>query len=78
MNKSLDQLYLENEAEKKIKYGERVHNVEKASFTPRVFTTTGGMGPECTRMNKRLAELISNKTNEKYSHVVRHLRTRLR
>ena len=78
MNKSLDQLYLENEAEKKIKYGERVRNVEKASFTPLVFTTTGGMGPECTRMNKRLAELICNKTNEKYSHVVRHLRTRLR
>ena len=78
MNKSLEQLYLENEAEKKIKYGERVRNVEKASFTPLVFTTTRGMGPEYTRMNKRLAELICNTTNEKYSHVVRHLRTRLR
>ena len=53
-------------------------NVEKASFTPLVFTTTGGMSPECARLNKRLAELISMKTGESYSHVIRHLRIRLR
>ena len=78
MNKSVDQLYSQNESLKKNKYGDRIRNVEKASFTPLVFTTTGGMSPECTRMNKQLAERISNKTKESYSHVVRHIRTRLR
>ena len=52
--------------------------IEKATFTPLVFTTSGGMGPECDRLNKRLAELFSLKTGEKYCHVVRHMRTRLR
>ena len=28
-------------------------NIEKASFTPLVFSTSGGMGPECHRLHKR-------------------------
>ena len=59
MRKTLDQLYRENELEKKRDYSDRVIHTEKGTFTPLVFTTTGGMGPECTRMNKRIAELIS-------------------
>ena len=43
-----------------------------------MFLTTGGMGPECERLNKRLAELISNKSSERYSHVMSYVRTRLR
>ena len=43
-----------------------------------VFSTTGGMAPEYTRMNKRLAELIATKKGEAYSHVMQHVRTRLR
>ena len=45
---------------------------------PLVFTTSGGMGPECTRLNQRIAELIANKRKERYSHVIKHVRTRLR
>ena len=41
-------------------------------FTPLVFTTTGGMGNECSRLTKKLANLIANKTGESY------MRTRLR
>ena len=59
-------------------YNERIINVEKSTFTPLVFTTTGGMGPECQRLNKRLAELISKKRNEQYSKVMSYIRTRLR
>ena len=51
---------------------------EKSTITPLVFTTSGGMGPECDHLNKRLADLIALKTKEQYSHVVRHIRTRLR
>ena len=52
--------------------------VEKGSFTPVVFSTVGGMGPEAERFHKRLAVLIAEKRNETYSHVVNYIRTRLR
>ena len=78
VRKSFKALYKEKEGLKDKKYLDRVRNVEKASFTPLVFTTTGGMGPECEKLNKRLAELIAVKSKEKYSQVIRHLRTRLR
>ena len=38
-----------------------------------VYTTTGGMGT-----HKRIAQLIADKRNERYSDVINHLRTRLR
>ena len=75
---SLVKLYSKHENEKKKFYGERVLQVEKGSFTPLVFTTSGGMGPECTKFNKRLAELISLKTGERYALVMNHIRVRLR
>ena len=78
MMKSLKTLYREHENQKKRSYNDRIINVERATFTPLVFTTTGGMGPECYRMNKRLAELISKKKGEKYSDVMQYIRTRLR
>ena len=59
-------------------YNQRIIQVEKATFTPLVFSTTGGMAPECTRFHKKVAQLVSKKTKEEYSHVMSHLRTRLR
>ena len=78
LNKSMSAIYREREAHKKRKYNERVINVEKATFTPLIFTTTGGMAPECERLNKRLAERIALKQREHYSQVMSHVRTRLR
>ena len=52
--------------------------MEKGSFCPLVFTITGGMGPECEKVNKRIATLVSDKRKEKYSDVINHIRTRLR
>ena len=78
MTKSLEALYTENENQKKRAYNERVINVEKATFTPLVFTTSGGMGPECQKLNKRIAESIAKKRNEEYSHVMKHIRCKLR
>ena len=78
MQKPLSALYTENEKRKKRKYLDRVRNVERASFTPLVFNTTGGMSPECSRTNRRLAELLAQKRNETYSNVMSHIRTRLR
>ena len=51
--------------------------LEKGSFVPLVFTTTGGMAPEAKRFIRRLAVLIATKTNEEYSQVMCNIRTRL-
>ena len=32
--------------------------IEQGTFTPLVFTTTGGMADECVKHHSRLAELI--------------------
>ena len=47
-----EQMYRLHENEKKRMYKRRVLEVEQASFTPLVFTTTGGMGRECSRYHK--------------------------
>ena len=52
--------------------------VEKGTFDPLVFSTTGGMGPRATEFLKRLAHLLADKRNEKYAHVMGFLRTKLR
>ena len=77
-SKSLPQIYKENEKEKKRKYNERIMNIEKGTFTPLVFTTSGGMAPECEKLNKRLAELLAAKRKERYADVIAYIRKRLR
>ena len=77
-NKPLRQIYKEQQQEKKRKYNERIIEIEKASFVPLIFTTSGGMGPECERLNKRLAELISSKRKESYADVMSYIRKKLR
>ena len=49
----------------------------QATFTPLVFTTTGGMAPECQVYHKRLAELLSAKKVEDYSTTMSWIRTRI-
>ncbi len=75
---SLADLYKRNEKEKRDKYGERVRDTEKGSFSPMVFLTTGGTGPECTRILKKVADKISRKRGEYYGHVMGFIRTKLR
>jgi len=57
---------------------QRVIEIEKSSFNPLVFTTTGGMAPECNRVKKRLAEKIAEKRREPYASVIKYIRTKLR
>ena len=75
---SLKALYERNESEKKALYEDRVLQVEKGSFQPLVFLTTGGTGPSCTKVMKRLAGKMAVKKGESYSHVMNFMRTRLR
>ncbi len=62
----------------KKEYEERVLQTEKGSFVPLVLTTSGGMGPGCKDMMKRLARKIADKRGESYANVINHLRTRIR
>ena len=51
---------------------------KKRSFTPLIFTTYGGMGPECAKYHKKVAQLISKKRNESYADVMNVIRTKIR
>ena len=57
----LNQIYKQDETEKKRQYASRVLEVEQVIFTPLVFSTTGGMAAECKRYHSRLAELLATK-----------------
>ena len=70
------QIYRLHENEKKRSYLRRVLDIEHGSFTPLVFTSTGGMGPECLRFHSRLAELIADKKGEHYLTTILWIRAR--
>jgi len=53
--------------EKKRMYESRVMEMEHATFTPLVFSTTCGMAKECSRYHARLVELLSTKKGEDYA-----------
>ena len=72
-----NQVYKRHEDEKKRKYASRVLEVEQGTFTPLVFTTTGGMSDECQRYHSRLAELISAKKQENYATTMSWIRTKV-
>lgn len=78
MGKKLEHIYRENETSKKALYRERILEIEKASFAPLVFTTSGGIASECEKGNRKLAYMISDKRKQSYSSVIKHIRTRLR
>ena len=50
------QIYKTHENKKKRQYAERETEIEQGTFTPLVFTTTGGMVDECVRYQSRLVE----------------------
>ena len=64
---ALKQIHKKHENEKKQQYAKRVMEIEKGTFTPLVFTSTGGMVAECVNYHSRLVELIANKKGESYS-----------
>ena len=43
-----------------------------------MFLTTGGAGPECQSVLKRLAVLIANKRNDQYGNFIGYIRTKIR
>ena len=68
------QIYRQHENEKKRMYASRVMEVEQATFTPLVFTTTWGMAEECRRYHSKLAELKAIKKGEDYATTISWIR----
>ena len=77
-SKSLPQLYTSHENEKKNAYNDRVIQVEHATFTPLVFSTSGGESPECRKYHQRLASLISAKRKEAYAETMTYICWKIR
>ena len=73
----IEQLFRKHEQEKKRVYNDRIIQVEKSSFTPLVFSTSGGMGKEAETLHKRLVKLISEKRGTPYSGAMSHVRRKL-
>ena len=62
-SKPLTKVHEIHEKEKKVKYANRVLEVDQGSFTPLVFSCFGGMSRECSFFFKRLAEKLAEKRN---------------
>ena len=76
-NLTPEQIYKLHENDKKRLYSSRVLEVERGTFTPLVFTTTGGMSNECQRYHSRLAELLAVKKHKSYASTIAWIRTRV-
>ena len=61
----------------KRQYDQRVREIEHATFTPLVLSTTGGMGRAATTFFKRLASMIAEKRDIPYAQTLNWIRCRL-
>lgn len=68
--------YRRHEQAKRREYEQRVRDVEMASFTPLVFSASGGFGPAASTAFKRIASLLARKWDMPYSVVMGWLRVR--
>ena len=74
---SLNTTYRYHESLKRRSYEQRVREVEHGSFTPLVFSATGGMAPAATVAFKRLASLLADKRQQTYNKTISWLRCSL-
>jgi len=51
--------------------------VEKATFTPLVLTTAGGMAEECRTYQSRLTELLTDKKGKEHTTTISFIRTKV-
>ena len=73
-NTTISKCYRKHEAEKKRAYEQRILEVEQSTFTPLIFSATGGMAKQSTTFYKRLASLLADKWEHSYSSTLSWLR----
>ena len=64
---SISNSYRNHEKEKEGAYEQRLLDVELSSFTPLMFSATGGMARQATTFYKRLASMLLDKWDNPYS-----------
>ena len=52
-------------------------NVEHRTFTPLIFSSNGGAGPEARTFHKHLADRIAEKTGERYETIITWIRCKI-
>ena len=73
-NLTLKSCYIRVEREKQRKFDDRIREMEFGSFSPLIFSTSGGYGPIAPTVYKRLATLISCKFNKSYNSTINYIR----
>ena len=58
-------MYIAHEDEKKREYLPRARDVDMSAMIPAVLSTSGGMGRECDKLVRRIAEKLSMKRGER-------------
>ena len=74
---SLSSCYKHHERAKKRSYEQRINQVEHGSFTPLIFSTTGGMGRLADIFYRRLASMLAEKRHQPYATMIGWLRCQL-
>ena len=74
---SVKSSYIINEKEKKRQYNRRILEVDRGSFIPLIFSTTGGMGRECNSFIDALATMLAEKRYQPFSNVINWIRTKI-
>ena len=74
---SLASCFRSHDREKRRTYEQRVREIERASFTPLVFSALGGMSKPTETTYKRLASLLATKKNQQYNVMITFIRCRL-
>ena len=67
---SVSAAYRRHENTKRRAYGQRIWEIELASFTPIVMSAAGGLAPEATTFYKRLESLLASKWGDEYCVVM--------
>ena len=75
--KEVKEAYKYHETLKKLKYEQRILDVENSSFNPLVFACSGGAGPSASKVMSRLALKISEKGQDSYSDAIGYIRTQI-
>ena len=68
--KTIKQMYVSHEAEKKTEYMPRLIQVEMGSLTAAVFSTSGGLGREFNKLVRQIGMKLRQKRGERYCDVV--------
>ena len=75
--KDTEGLHLLHENLKRLKYQDRIVEIEYGSYSPLIFATTCGASPITQKLIRRIASFIAQISNELYPEVINFIRTRV-